>query len=251
MTTRSRTRIRAFAPLWTILVIGAAMLVAAAPVAAKEGVQAELTTTIPRDATPGSTLLVEWDAFMPSPVRRDPIMGSPVFIRLLPKGAGKATEARGFEKPSGSGHYAAQVVVPASGIGGVQVGLTGEMCTADSGCVRDDIYLLLVGEVMVENGTDPAAAKVVQTAVAASAAPAPAATAAPAAAATAAPPVTTPVTPAPTSTASSFEPGWIAATAVVVLAVVGLLAAARLIRRRGGDGPSADHLGGRPTKEAA
>jgi hypothetical protein len=232
MTTRSRTRIRALAPLWTILMIGAAMLVAVAPVAAKEGVQAELTTTIPRDATPGSTLLVEWDAFMPSPVRRDPIMGSPVFIRLLPKGAGKATEARGFEKPSGSGHYAAQVVVPSSGIGGVQVGLTGEMCTANSGCVRDDIYLLLVGEVMV-NSTDPAAAKVVKGAVVASPAPAPAATAAPAAAATAAPPATTPVTPAATSTASGFEPGWLAASAVLALAVIGLLAAARLIRRRG------------------
>ncbi len=142
------TRTRALAPLWTILVVGAALLVAAAPVAAKEGVQAQLTTTIPRDATPGSTLLVEWDAFMPSPVRRDPIMGSPVFIRLLPAGAGKATEARGFEKPSGSGHYAAEVVVPASGIDGVQIGLVGEMCTAGSACVRDDIMLLLVGPVM-------------------------------------------------------------------------------------------------------
>jgi hypothetical protein len=232
MTTRSHTRIHALAPLWTILVVGAALLVAAAPVAAKEGIQAELTTTIPRDATPGSTLLVEWDAFMPSPERRDPIMGSPVFIRLLPAGAGKATEARGFEKPSGSGHYAAQIVVPSSGIGGVQVGLTGEMCTANSGCVRDDIYLLLVGEIM-STSADPAAAKVVKGAVVASAAPAPAATAAPAAAATAAPPVTTPVTPAATSSASGFEPGWIAATAVVILAVIGLLAAARLIRRRG------------------
>ena len=145
MTTRPRSRIRALAPLWTILLIGAALLVAVAPVAAKEGVQAELTTTIPRDATPGSTLLVEWDAFMPSPVRRDPILGSPIFIRLLPAGAGKATEARGFEKPSGSGHYAAKVGCPTSGIGGVQIGLTRRDVRGRQGCVRDDIYLLLVG----------------------------------------------------------------------------------------------------------
>ena len=49
---------------------------------------------------------------MPSPVRRDPILGSQIFIRLLPAGAGKAVEARGFEEPSLSGHYAAKVTVP-------------------------------------------------------------------------------------------------------------------------------------------
>jgi hypothetical protein len=237
------TRTRALAPLWTILLVGAALLVAAAPVAAKEGVQAQLTTTIPRDATPGSTLLVEWDAFMPSPVRRDPIMGSPVFIRLLPAGAGKATEARGFEKPSGSGHYAAEVVVPASGIDGVQIGLVGEMCEAGKGCVRDDIMLLLVGPVMT-TASDPAAAKVVDAVAAPTAA-------APAPAATAAPPVTTPVAQAPVTTPSGIEPGWLAASTVVILAVVGLLATARLLRRRG-SGPSAlDQVGGHPTKEVA
>ena len=119
------TRTRALAPIWTILAVGAALLVAAAPVAAKEGAQAQLTTTIPRDATPGSTLAVEWDAFMPSPVRRDPILGSPIFIRLLSAGAGKATEARGSEQPTQSGHYVAMVEVPVGGIRQVQIGLFG------------------------------------------------------------------------------------------------------------------------------
>ncbi len=231
MTTRPRRRIPAVAPLWSILLGGAALLAAVAPVAAKEGAQAQLTTTIPRDATPGSMLLVEWDAFMPSPVRRDPILGSPIFIRLLPAGAGKAVEANGHESPKLSGHYVAKVRVPDSGIGGVQIGLLGEMCEAGKACVRDDIMLLLVGPVM-STSTDPAAARVVTQAAAASAAPAPAATAAPAAVATAAPPVTTPVTPAPASTASGIVPGWLGASAVLILAVIGLLAAGRRIRRR-------------------
>ena len=226
MTTRSRSRTRALAPLWAILLTGAALVAAVAPVAAKEGAQAQLTTTIPRDATPGSTLLVEWDAFMPSPVRRDPILGSPIFIRLLPAGAGKAVEAQGFEQPRLSGHYAAKVRVPDSGIGGVQIGLLGEMCEAGKACVRDDIVLLLVGPVMTTSA-DPAAATVVATA-------APAATAAaPVAVATAAPPVTVPVAQPAVAASPGSEPAWLAAVAVIALAVVGLLAAASLIRRRG------------------
>ena len=226
MTIRPRSRTRALAPLWAILLIGAAVLAAAAPVAAKEGAQAQLTTTIPRDAKPGSTLLVEWDAFMPSPVRRDPILGSQILIRLLPAAAGKAVETRGFEEPSLSGHYAAKIRVPDSGIGGVQIALFGEMCEAGKACVRNDIVLLLVGPVMTTSA-DPAAAKVVATA-------APAATAAaPAPVATAAPPVTVPVAEPEVAASPGSEPGWLAAVAVIALAVVGLLAAASLIRRRG------------------
>ena len=229
MTTRPRSRIRPLAPLWAILLVGAAVLAAAAPVAAKEGAQAQLTTTIPRDAKPGSTLLIEWDAFMPSPVRRDPILGSQIFVRLLPAGAGKAIETRGFEEPSLSGHYAAKVTVPASGIGGVQIGLFGEMCEAGKACVRNDIMLLLVGPVMTTSA-DPAAAKVVATAERASRA---ATAAAPAAVATAAPPVTVPVAQPAAAPSAGVEPGWLAAVAVAILAVLGLLAAARMIRRRG------------------
>ncbi len=236
MTTRPRSRTRALAPLWAILLTGAAVLVAVAPVAAKEGAQAQLTTTIPRDATPGSTLLIEWDAFMPSPVRRDPMLGTPIVIRLLPAGAGKAVEAHGFEEPSLSGHYAAKVRVPESGIGGVQIALFGEMCEAGKACVRDDIPLLLVGPVMTTSA-DPAAAKVVATAVpkaAAAAAPSAAATAAaPAAVATAAAPVTVPVAQPAAAPSAGTELGWLAAGAVAILAVLGLLAAARMLRRRG------------------
>jgi hypothetical protein len=226
MTIRPRSRVHALAPLWAILLAGTAVLAAVVPVAAKEGAQAQLTTTIPRDAKPGSTLLVEWDAFMPSPVRRDPILGSQILIRLLPAGAGKAVETRGFEEPSLSGHYAAKIRVPDSGIGGVQIALFGEMCEAGKACVRNDIVLLLVGPVMTTSA-DPAAAKVVATA-------APAATAAaPAPVATAAPPVTVPVAEPAVAASPGSEPGWLAAVAVIALAVVGLLAAASLIRRRG------------------
>ena len=235
MTTRPRSRTRALAPLWAILLTGAAMLAALAPVAAKEGAQAQLTTTIPRDATPGSTLRIEWDAFMPSPGRRDPILGTPIVIRLLPAGAGKAVEAQGFEEPSLSGHYAAKVRVPDSGIGGVQIALFGEMCEAGKACVRNDIPLLLVGPVMTTSA-DPAAAKVVATAVpkaAASTAPAAATAAAPAVAATAAGPVTVPVAQPAAAPSAGAELGWLAAGAVAILAMLGLLAAARLLRRRG------------------
>jgi hypothetical protein len=219
-------RFRAVASIWTLLAVGAALLVAVAPVAAKEGAQAQLTTTIPRDATPGSTLAVEWDAFMPSPVRRDPIMEAPIFIRLSPVGGGKATEGRATERPSGSGHYVAEVIVPKGGIGRVEIGLLGEICQSGKGCIRDDIMLVMVGTVMADS-TDPAAAKVVAVA--------PVATAVPVAAASVAPAVTTPAAQAPV--APGIEPGWVAAIAVILLATAALIAAARVIRRRGASTP--------------
>jgi hypothetical protein len=228
MTTRLRPRSRAFAPLWAILLIGAALLIAVVPVAAKDNVSVELTTKIPRDATPGSTLLVEWDAFVQSPVRRDPIYGSPIFIRLLAVGAGTATEADGHEQPSGSGHYAAEIKVPATGVRNVELGWRGENCEAGKGCTRNDMLMRLVGRVMVA-GTDPAAATVVSAVAAPVAIP----TASPAAVATAAASVTKPVAPTGTPVVASggIDPAWLVGIGVVVIAAIAALALAA--RRRG------------------
>jgi hypothetical protein len=207
-----------------LLAAVAGLLMIASPVAAKEGMQAELTTTIPRDATPGTTLQVEWDAFMPSETgERNAIFGSPISIRFVPDGDAKPTEAAGRERPSGSGHYVATIEVPAGGIAEVEIGWFGEACVNGT-CTKDDLQFLLVGRVLVD-GTDPAAARVVAAAASAATAAVPAPTAA------AATPVT-PVAQAPAAT-SAFEPGWLAAGAVAIASVVGLLGAGRLLRRRG------------------
>ena len=78
-----------------------------------------------------------------------PFLGVPVFIRLQPLAPGaEATEGTGVESSPGSGHYVAQVTIPAGGIAAVEAGLRNETCTAGRGCSRTDYLLSILGETL-------------------------------------------------------------------------------------------------------
>ena len=138
-----------------------AVLSLALPTLAKEGAEAMLDTEIPRDAQPGSTIDVGWSVFSVSGTERQPMYGSPVYIRLVSVDRTTSTEVMGTESPSGSGHYVASIEVPAGGIGEVVVGLVGEACSA-SGCERSDMIFPLTDDVLV-TGAAPVAPPPVST----------------------------------------------------------------------------------------
>jgi hypothetical protein len=137
MSRRSRT-------LSLLLALVGAGALAVTPTLAKDGGEAQLDTPIPRDAEPGTTIDVGWSVFTVSGDERQPMYGSPIYIRLVSRDRTTSTEAMGTESPGGSGHYEASIEVPAGGIGEVVVGLVGEACDAN-GCRRSDLIFPIVG----------------------------------------------------------------------------------------------------------
>ena len=139
------------------LLLGISASVALAlPSLAKEGAEAKLDTAIHRDAAPGSTIAVAWSLFQVVEDKESPFSSSGVYMRLKGVDGKSSTEVVGTESPIGSGHYKAIIQVPESGIGEVEVGLRGEMCTAADGCSRSDIIFPLTDDSMV-TGHAPAA----------------------------------------------------------------------------------------------
>lgn len=139
-----------------VALLGALALVAA-PALGKEGAEAKLDTGIPRDAEPGSTIDVGWSVFSIFGDRTEPVVGSPVYIRLVAPGGTTSTEVMGTERPDGSGHYVASIDVPAGGIGEVIVGMVGEACYQDGTCERSDVIFPLTDDPLV-TGVAPTAA---------------------------------------------------------------------------------------------
>lgn len=137
MPRRSRT-------LGLLLSLVATGALAVTPALAKEGAEARLDTPVPRDAEPGTTVDVGWSVFSVRGVERQPMIGSPIYVRLVSRDRTTSTEVMGTEAPSGSGHYEASIEVPAGGIGEVVVGLVGEACDAN-GCRRSDMPIEIIG----------------------------------------------------------------------------------------------------------
>jgi len=115
-------RLRCFA--LALLGIAASALVVALPTAAKEGVKAKITTSIPLDAPVGTQLKVAWRLFsVDDKGQREPFGANGVFVRLLSASGADAKE--GFA-PTGAyptGEYEATVIVPGGGIRDVEIGL--------------------------------------------------------------------------------------------------------------------------------
>jgi hypothetical protein len=88
--------------------------------AAKEGVVAELTSTLPLAAPAGSTIDVSWSLSSPS----GPFNAMNVYVHLLGT-SGQATEAVAFGAAHADGRYAARVRAPPGGIKGIRIGLKG------------------------------------------------------------------------------------------------------------------------------
>jgi len=131
--------------------------VSVVPVLAKEGAEAKLDTAIHRDAEPGSTIDVGWSVFMVTSSGQEPVYGSPIYIKLVAPD-GSSTEAGGTEKPAGSGHYTASIVVPKGGIQDVVVAMVGTACTNGGGCQRADYAFPLTDDVLVSGAPASVAA---------------------------------------------------------------------------------------------
>jgi hypothetical protein len=105
-----------------VLAVGSVVL--AAPQAfGKDGVRATLAGPVPLHASAGKVVHVRWTlASTDGHGRSRPFSASGVFVRLLSaKGGGSKT---GYAS-STSGLYRASVIVPAGGVGAVQIGLVG------------------------------------------------------------------------------------------------------------------------------
>jgi hypothetical protein len=140
----STMRLRCFA----LAVVGAAAaaFIAAAPAVAKEGVKAQLTTSIPLDAPTGTQLKVAWRLFsVDDEGRQEPFGANGVFVRLLSASGADAEE--GFA-PNGAyptGEYEATVTVPEGGIRDIEIALMGWQSDA-AGTRRADLIFPITND---------------------------------------------------------------------------------------------------------
>lgn len=104
----------------------------AATASAKEGFRATLTSAIPANAEPGSTIAVAWTV---KNAAGDSFNTSTMFVRFR----GKDGAAEGFATPKAhtDGGYTANVTVPKGGISAVEIGVAGTRTDA-SGSARSD-----------------------------------------------------------------------------------------------------------------
>jgi hypothetical protein len=107
-----------------LVVAVVAAAAAAGPAAAKDRVEATLTTAVPLDAEPGTKVRVGWKLMsVDDHARAHPFGASGVFVRLLSATQARAETAVAPARPYMNGHYAATVVVPEGGIGDIEVGI--------------------------------------------------------------------------------------------------------------------------------
>ena len=98
----------------------------AAPVAAKEGVEATLTTPVSLAAGPGDEITVAWKlTYENENGKRRPFDAMGVFVELFSAGDGDSTIGSTSDAAHPTGEYEALVVVPEGGIGGIQIALMG------------------------------------------------------------------------------------------------------------------------------
>ena len=129
---------RRFARL-PVIALGFALL-AAGSAGAKEGVEATILSTIARDASPGSTLRVEWRLAELESGR--PFGASGTFIRLDGAGGATTTADAAEIRP---GRFAANVVVPDGGIRRIRIGLHG-WTSGPRGTRRADVFFRIVND---------------------------------------------------------------------------------------------------------
>jgi hypothetical protein len=115
------------------------LLATAGTVVAKDGAWVTLTQPIARDATPGTTITVEFAASVPTEDGAGPLFGSPVFVRLTAPD-GTTTEGFGIEVRNEPGLYRAEVVVPAGGIESAAFGLRGTAYVNGKASRADELF---------------------------------------------------------------------------------------------------------------
>ena len=101
-------------------------LMAAQGATPKEGAEVRLTSSLPLDALPGTSIQVAWAVTVPDEHgRRRPFNAIGMFVRLLSRTGAPATIGFASATAHEDGRYDARVAVPAGGIGGVRAGLRG------------------------------------------------------------------------------------------------------------------------------
>jgi hypothetical protein len=116
----------------------AATALAASSALAKEGVEARLLTTVPKDAAPGSTIRIAWRL---ADLSGRPFGAGGIFVRLIGRG-GASTEAVADEVSRG--RFASTATVPAGGLRGIRIGLRSVSCGAT--CKESPLYFRIVND---------------------------------------------------------------------------------------------------------
>ena len=185
--------------LVTIALAAILTLAAAAPALAKEGLEARLDAPIARDTPGGSEIEVGMTVTVPDGDAVHPVEGSPIYLKLFgPDGSTTSQRGRAGRE---AGHYTMRVLVPASGVSRVEVGIHGST----------DLPITIVGDALVAGGITNATAQL-------------------------APPPAAALTSAPAAPADAAPVPWLLVIGVVALAVLGLSGAAVGIARRGRGG---------------
>jgi hypothetical protein len=215
-------RLAAVATVITLLV-----LTIAAPVSAKEGMEAALQTPIRLDTPPGTELTVRWSVFVDTDDGRVAVSEMPVFLRLLAPGAAKDAQVLGVETPKGSGEYIATITVPAGGIAGVEVGLQNVTCLNGGTCSDTDMLFDLTDDSLVSGAAVAPAPRPNDTKPVVTV-PNPVTVPQPALATAAT------TTTAPATADATGLPSWLpgAGLAMAVLAAIAAVAARRIVRSR-------------------
>jgi len=114
----------------------AATLALATSASAKEGYRATLTSTIPANAKPGTTIRVAWKV---TNAAGDGFNATDVFVRLRGPARGVATEGFAGFVAHADGAYSARVKVPRGGIAAVEIGIAGTRTYANGKSERADL----------------------------------------------------------------------------------------------------------------
>ena len=105
-----------------LLAILAAGVAAVQPAAAKDGVRATLSGTIPKDAVPGTRIVVSFTL-------RDgagrPFNAARVFVTLICPTRDASSTAFASHSSHADGRYRVVTTVPAGGLGSMRIGLRG------------------------------------------------------------------------------------------------------------------------------
>jgi hypothetical protein len=124
-----------------LLALGAVLAVGAGTALAKEGAVAQLDAPVRMDTPPGTIIDIGWSVFaVDGEGTSRPIFGSPIYVRIVPAGGGAPVEVAGTERPAGSGHYVASVIVPAGGIGTLEIAMHGQACDGSTCWEADYVF---------------------------------------------------------------------------------------------------------------
>jgi len=125
----------------------AAAALAASSAGGKEGVEATLLTTVPKDAAAGSTIRIEWRL---AELAGRPFAAGGIFVRLLSAQRGSAATTT-LASGGAGGRFTVAARVPDGGIGGIRIGLRGMSCGGT--CKESDLFFRIVNDPFMDGWT--------------------------------------------------------------------------------------------------